>query len=243
MSKKDNAEISTQIKQDINILKINKENQTKIDELLSISRNILEQHEIILNNIGRELHDETGQTLTVIKLMLEKVKNSESQKINDEINNIIQQVSSLINEISNLSIDLNPPIARGLDLMSALNGLFERMQKLYHLNATIKYMGSFDNISLLLRITVYRFIQEVLKEIIHCSDLKNTSIAIKSYDDTLNVNIIIRGIDVHPFDLEQSNKRKPTYIQDNIQLLGGKLNIKSLKNDGTNIILIFPLCN
>jgi signal transduction histidine kinase len=230
MPKRANTKISAQI---------NKDNQIKIKELLSISRQLLEQHEIILNNIGRELHDETGQTLTVIKLMLEKIKNNEPQKTNDEINHIIQQVSLLINEVSNLSIDLNPPIARGLDLISALNGLLERMQKLYHLNANVKYMGLFDNISFLLRIAVYRFIQEILKEIIDSSDVKNTSIIIKSSNDTIDVNIIIRGINIHPF--ETSNNQKLTDIQDTIQLLNGKLSIKSLKNDGTNIILIFPI--
>lgn len=238
MPKKDNTRVLTITNEAVNSPKKFKEYQSEINELISTGRKLLEQHEIILNNIGRELHDETGQTLTVIKLLLEKVKKNNSEKRNDEINDIIQQVSLLISKISNLSIDLNPPISRGLDLLSALNGLIDRIEKVHHLQASIKYIGSFENIPYLLKITIYRFIQEILKNMVGQNGINNIAIIIKSNSKSLNLNIIIEGTSFNLF--EESDEQKIINIQDTIKLQSGKLNIIIMKNNGMNISLIFP---
>jgi glucose-6-phosphate-specific signal transduction histidine kinase len=239
MPKKESAGFLKETKEPFNIPKKHKEYQSEINELTSNSRRLLEQHEIILNNIGRELHDQTGQTLTVIKLLLEKVKNNNSQKRNDEINDIIQQVSLLISELSNLSIELNPPISRGLDLVSAINGLMDRIEKVYHLHAYIKYIGSFENIPYLLKITIYRFIQEILKNMVNQNVIKNIDIILKSNNCNLKLIILIEGTNFNLF--EESNEQKVIYIQNTIKLQNGKLVIKNLKNNGMNISLRFPL--
>ena len=209
------------------------------DEANKRSYRLIEGHEEYLGSIGRKLHDNIGQSLMVIKLMLEKTRRSRPDNISNELKDVTDQIGILTQEISDLSYDIRPSVFDNLGLVPALEGLFRNIENKFAIQVTFEHSVVSDGISAFTGITVYRFVREVLYKSITNFDLTQIIIRFRSNRKTIYLGIIERGnnmsngIDNSTIDLSR--------IEERIRVMNGEINMQAISKQGLKINLKLPI--
>jgi PAS domain S-box-containing protein len=92
------------------------------DQLRQLAANLQNIREKERARIGREIHDELGQWLTVLKMEISrvnKIKNDET-KLNEAIEEMLRQVYGFIQSSRKISTELRPTLIDDLGLIAAL---------------------------------------------------------------------------------------------------------------------------
>jgi signal transduction histidine kinase len=97
--------------------------------------------------ISRELHDELGQSLLVLKLQagyIEKNLDPEQALLRQECLKMSGQFDQLVNEVRRLARDLSPTMVKDLGLSMALNRLIRDFSRYYGVQAKFVLMYGLD---------------------------------------------------------------------------------------------------
>ena len=217
-------------------------------QLRSLSTQLLRAQETERKRISRELHDELGQSLTVMKLRLDFIEKnllSAQTRLKKECEEGIQYVDQVIENIRRLSRDLSPTILEDFGLSAALRWLINNFAKRYN---TKVMMDMIDIDSLLpphSHLVVYRTVQEALTNIGKHSQAKNVSISICENGGCVSFSIEDDGIG---FDERLMDATGPEgkglgleTMKGRCQMVGGVLTIWSNEGKGTRITLNVPV--
>ena len=105
-------------------------------KLQVLSRRLVEAQETERQNIARELHDEIGQSLTVIQLNLQAMLQSPgTQALSPRLNECLGVVDHVLEQVRDISLNLRPLILDDLGLEPALRWFTKRQAALVGLHA------------------------------------------------------------------------------------------------------------
>ncbi|PQP33850.1 histidine kinase, partial [Desulfobacteraceae bacterium SEEP-SAG9] len=115
--------------------------------------------------ISFELHDELGQSLTVLKLKLRAIErklNDDQTKLKLDCVNILEDIDQIIENIRRLTRDLSPSILEDLGLSGALKWMVDDFATLNNskfelITEDINHLFSQES-----QIIIYRIFQEAL---------------------------------------------------------------------------------
>ena len=217
-------------------------------QLRSLSSQLLTAQETERKRISRELHDELGQSLTVMKLRLnfiEKNLQDPQTDLKQECENGVEYIDQVIENIRRLSRDLSPTILEDFGLSAALRWLINNFAKSY----TIKVVLNMIDIDSLLprdsHVVVYRAVQEALTNIGKHSQAQNASVMIREDDSAVLFCIEDDGMG---FDEKANGATSPeakglglATMRGRVEMVGGTLHIESEEGKGTRITLSIPI--
>jgi|GEM_PF-3217809 len=136
--------------------------------------------------IGKELHDNINQMLTMVKLSVELVRDGigERQHLIDRSIHFLQQS---IQEIRNLSRRLSAPSMPMSDLAASVEDLTASVNALEKIRITYELHGlpSSRPLRSEIQTTVYRIIQEAINNTLKHADARNLHIFLEVMDDRL----------------------------------------------------------
>lgn len=135
-----------------------------------------EVQERVMANVARELHDNLGQRLTVLKMHIEvhKIKHAE---LKTEIEPIKADIDTTITELRQISRSLNSDFLEKGGMLAAMLEEVERIRKLN--TYTIHWQGSEEPVLQKdQRVMMFRIFQETLNNILKHSGGKNIYIAL-----------------------------------------------------------------
>ncbi len=139
--------------------------------------------------IGEELHDNINQILASTKLYIECA----IKDVNPRMDLIAESkvlLEKAMKEIRNLSKTLLPPSLGEIGLLQALNELVENITQLNELAIFINWNDTEENdISVKLKLTIFRIVQEQLNNIIKHAKARNVLISIKNEDRKIILGI------------------------------------------------------
>ncbi|MFM8424344.1 MAG: PAS domain S-box protein, partial [Chloroflexota bacterium] len=92
------------------IYQIQRELEQSYAHMRDLSRQVIEAQENERRAIGRELHDEIGQTLTGLKILVEMVQRQSVETSREKLVQMQDVVGELIDHVNALSLDLRPPM-------------------------------------------------------------------------------------------------------------------------------------
>jgi PAS domain S-box-containing protein len=95
------------------------------ERLHLLSRQLLEMQESERRHLARELHDEIGQELTTLKLMLQMTKGS-PEAVAQRRHDSLKLVDDLLVKVRTLSLDLRPLMLDELGLVATLDWYVKR---------------------------------------------------------------------------------------------------------------------
>jgi len=217
-------------------------------QLRSLSTQLLRAQETERKRISRELHDELGQSMLVMKLRLNFIEEnllSHQTEIKRECEDGIQYIDQVIENIRRLSRDLSPAILEDFGLSAALRWLINNFAKRYNMKVMIDMLDIDSLLPLHSHIVVYRTVQEILTNIGKHSQAKNVSVSIS--ENTGNISFSIeddgigfderlidaKGIEARGLGLETMKGR--------CRMVGGVLKIWTKEAEGTRITLSVPV--
>lgn len=193
--------------------------------------------------IARDLHDTSLQNLAhlVHKIELSSLYiDKDPMQAKLELSLVNKCLKETIDEIRNIIFDLRPMSFDDLGLKAA----FERL--LVNINENQKYAVDMDieDVSCetnLILVSIYRIVQECLNNIVKHSDAEKILFSCKSVDGicVLDINDDGKG-----FDMKKCSDEKHfglLLVQERVELLNGKMQIKSKLKKGTEIHIEIPL--
>jgi len=213
-------------------------------QLRRLTGKLFQSQEEERRRIARELHDEAGQSLTAVKLGLDRLeeKHAAGHHLTEEIGEIRQMIQRTGSEIRRMSYHLHPTLLSDLGLEPALNIYFTDIQKHTSLNIDFQIIGFDRRVGADIETILYRFSQESLTNALKHSGAERFKLGIiKSYpriiflaeDDGIGFDTGIVGKDKRSLGLLGMRER--------VSLLNGTFLLRSSPGGGTRIRIEIPL--
>ena len=232
---------------------INTKNQAELDRKeklrIELVKHLITAQEEERKRIARELHDETSQSLTALKLGLKTIEESTSLKKIKEISNELRQMlGATLGEITAISRNLRPSILDDMGLNAALVRFIEETSKRIGQNIIYKSKGLNNHrFPFYIETAVYRIVQEAVTNSIKYAKAENIFVSINYENKTLKGIIHDNGAGFKPaLVLDGSIPQRGLGLfgmQERAALIGGKLEIDSDIGQGTTITVIVPNVN
>lgn len=213
-----------------------RESSEKLRELALYEQKAREEERKL---ITREIHDEIGQFLTVLKLNLESFSPGDEEQL-AEAQELLDQ---LIKRVKNLALILRPSLLDDLGLIHAVQWLVDHYQKQSGLQINFQHLGLENTrFPLDLEIAAYRIIQEALTNVVRHAEAEHATVGLLRDQDYLRVQVRDSGAG---FDLEQKEQDQQTFgltsMQERAALLEGQLIVDTSPGEGTQVLAILPL--
>jgi two-component system sensor histidine kinase UhpB len=191
------------------------------------------------SEIGLELHDNVNQILAGSMMYLGLLK-KELKVESDLYQDIEKLITEAIQEIRTLSHNLIPPSLTELDLSDALDHIISIAKKTTEFDIQKDFYDfNEEEISIDLRLTIYRIIQEQFNNIFKHAKAKHIFIKLSQEGEKLILSIKDDGIGFDP--TATSHGVGLINIQTRASLFNGEMNIKSSVGKGTDIIVTFQI--
>jgi len=198
--------------------------------------------------VSRELHDELGQALTVLKIHLVAIENKlrrDQQGLKANCDQLLTYIDGVIENVRRLSWDLSPSILEDLGLSSSLGYLIDETCRNNNLRCSLA-MDDIDQLfSAETRINIYRIFQESLTNIVKHARATQISVGISREGDAVSFTIKDngRGFDQKKVMAREMAKRGLglTAMNERALMARGSLSIWSQKDQGTRIRFLIPI--
>jgi signal transduction histidine kinase len=207
-------------------------------QLESLSQRMLEVQEEERRRIARELHDEIGQVLTGLKLLLDASVTQPEKSAKAR-----QMVNELIGRVRQMSLDLRPAMLDDLGLLPALIWQIDRYSSQTGIEVQFNQVGLQDRrFDSQVEITAYRLVQEALTNVARHAQVTEASVRVWVGESTLLVHVSDQGVG---FDLgtvlHQMDGRGLLGMRERVKYVGGKLSIESQPGRGTQVMAELPV--
>lgn len=168
------------------------------DTHAKITRESLAAQERERNELGRELHDNVNQVLSVVKLNLSMVA-EQKDRMEQLLPKSIKHLEQAIEEIRTLSKFLADPVANRISLYDSIRELIAAIKPVTTGTHFILFMDDVKDTSVCdeLKLTIYRILQEQMNNIIKHADASRVRIDVRisKSDISLRVQDDGRGFD------------------------------------------------
>ena len=216
--------------------------QRYAERLQALSHRLVEVQEAERHMLARELHDEIGQALTGLNIILKtltRLTNSSAEEPLNEAQAIIQQV---LQQVREMSLRLRPAILDDLGLVPALLWHIDRYTKQTGIEVDFKHLGSIPSLSSHVEVTAYRIIQEGLTNVARHAKVSEVVIRLIADAQHLIIEIVDQGVG---FDLQRVAQSRTSAglsgIQERVALLGGVFDVETGPQAGTRLTAKLPL--
>lgn len=216
-----------------------KEQQKIFEQEALVSR--LEIREQTLKQIAEEIHDNVGQEMLLAKLNLNKLLMAAPNEAIEEIRDII---GDAINDLRDISKSLHSEQVSSLSLPAAIEKEMIRLKKTGFVNTSLTIDGDVVEIESSRKLILFRMTQEILQNAIKHSKSTEININLDFQKEFLILSIEDNGGGFNVDEKLKSGEWKGAgllNLQNRANALRASLSIKSQSNEGTCIIIKFPL--
>ena len=212
-----------------------------------LARQVVTAQENERRRVARELHDEAGQALTVLKLALQTVQDKVLEDVEAaciDLDSSITLVDQTIERIRNLSYTLRPPVLDMVDLNTVLHSHCKEFAA--RTLIPVEYEGiTLPALSEAIKITLYRFLQEALTNVARHAHAKTIRVQVNQSGRSIMVVVEDDG-DGFDSDTVVTNAVEPRGIgllgiRERFEAVGGEFEIHSVIGDGTRLVARVPL--
>ncbi|MBK7452119.1 MAG: sensor histidine kinase [Anaerolineales bacterium] len=207
-------------------------------------RRIVGAQESERQRIARDLHDETGQSLTAIGMGLRGIANeSDSKKRLNTLTQLQSLTSDSIRELQRIISDLRPAHLDDLGLSSTLRWYSSRVHELTSIHVRIDIEGDEPSLDDAIKITIFRIVQEALNNVIKHSQATTVNVKIHYLQKDVRIHIFDNGIGFEMKEIQNRIGRVSLGLagmEERAALLGGGVTVSSRPGYGTEVEAVVP---
>ena len=212
------------------------------ERLRSLSHRLVEVQEIERRHIARESHDEVGQALTGLKLVLEMVASLPAEHVGANLSEAQGLVNELMARVRELSLDLRPAMLDDLGLLPALLWHFERYTAQTRVKVMFEHIGLDRRFPPVVETAAYRIVQEALTNVARHAGVREATVRLWADQDTLSVQIKDQGTGFDPKAvLAAGVSNGLAGMCERATAVGGYLTVESAPGAGTRVTAELPL--
>jgi signal transduction histidine kinase len=204
------------------------------------------------HRLSRDLHDEIGHNLIVLKLYLEMIKGDldkgHTTAVGQKLEEALSLVTGGIESVRRLILDLGPAILDEVGLLPAVKQYARQFQGRTGIGITVQDANLPPSLPPSYETTLYRVLQGALSNVVRHSRAKNVKITLGSVKESVIVMII--EDDGIGFDVARKTAGPAfglTAMRERIESLGGRIHMESrparagVRRSGTRIEVDLPL--
>jgi signal transduction histidine kinase len=192
--------------------------------------------------IGRELHDEAGQCLLLLRLQLEMMEREAPPGLRERLAEARGVAESAVTEIRRIVAALSPSVLERLGLRAAMRHLAARFRKMDAAGLQVRITLGRKPLPHAVEEVVYRVAQESMLNIVKHSGAKFVKLSLCATDTCIRLSVSDDGAG---FGEEAAVGKLASFglagMRERAALLGGPLAVQSAVGKGVTVRLELPL--
>jgi len=194
--------------------------------------------------IARELHDELGQLLTVLKMDLAYVEKNlpqRSENVSQKITDMNTRVDSTLNTLKRIMTDLRPSLLDNLGLVAAIEWYAEDFQVHAGIKCKVSVKPDDLHVDPGTATTVFRIFQETLTNVARHAHANTVTVTLEKKEGELRLEVKDNGRGITPEKVSNSKSYGLMGIRERVKHRGGEVEISSTPCKGTTVLVTIPL--
>lgn len=208
-------------------------------------RRVVGAQEAERQRIARDLHDETGQSLTAIGMGLRGLADQpDAKKRQSTLTQLQSLTSDSIRELQRIISDLRPAHLDDLGLSATVRWYASRVHELTAMQLRVDFEGDEPILDDAVKITIFRIVQEAINNVVKHAKATTVNVKIHYLQKDVRIHVFDNGVGFEMKDVQSRIGRVSLGLagmEERAALLGGGVTISSRPGYGTEVEAVIPL--
>lgn len=215
------------------------------NRMRELSRRLVDAQESERRRIARDLHDDTGQDLSALKVSLELTQNELAgvpKGTQERLRDAVTITDETLEKLRTIAHDLRPPTLDTFGLNASLDGLCKSFAQ--RTRISVVYHGTdCAGLSNTIDVCLYRILQEGLANCLKHGHATQVEVELKQTDQVIQLSILDNG---QGFDPDRTTENQVDAgmglidMRERLEPFDGSLDIRSNPGAGTLVIASIP---
>ena len=195
--------------------------------------------------VARDIHDGPAQAIANIVFraeVCERLIDTDTERAKSELKALREHIRNTLAEIRKIIFDLRPMALDDLGLAPTIRGVLDVFREEYGLFTEVAVIGKERRLESHVEIGIFRVVQEALNNIVKHAQASSAKVRIEFA--AAGVTVLVED-DGKGFEMTEGELPSGQYgimgMRERMQLLNGKLSIKSAPRRGTRVMISVPL--
>lgn len=200
--------------------------------------------------IARDVHDELGQMLTVLKMNVSlTMKRREKEygkqfvtKHSGEIVEILDGIDAIIKSVQRITMELRPDVLVDFGLKEALDWQCNELQEQTGIEIKFGHSDhSFDQLNEEQSTSVFQIFQEIFTNIMRHAEASKAEVYLEEADDSFILTVRDNGRGITNKDIEHPGSLGILGMKERTDIIGGNITFNGQPGQGTIVTLKIPV--
>lgn len=218
------------------------------EQLRKLATRIQSIREEEITRVAREIHDDLGQLLTVLKIELSLMDKKLSSASNcgqsyptNQIKSITELIDSAIFRVQKISTELRPAVLDTLGLVEAIKFQSKEFETLNGIHCELDINTNNAIFNQEQSTAIFRILQESLTNVIRHAKATRVRISLGLEAENLVLKVEDNGIGIKNSEIMNPKSIGILGMKERVLILGGDLEIRGMKTKGTIVSATLPL--
>jgi signal transduction histidine kinase len=218
--------------------------ESRTADLERLAARMVKQHEEERRRLSRELHDETAQVFSAVKLQLGVLRENVGVELQDRLDRVLSLVDEGIRSIRDVTNDLRPALLDDLGLVPALRALVAEFGAQSGLTTRLSTPDHLPLLSGEAELALFRALQEGLANVAKHAGASSVSVSLLARRARVELSVSDDGQGPPDADLERLEHRGHMGLagmRERITALGGSVSVDGGSGAGLSLRVELPL--
>ena len=208
----------------------------------AMSLRVAEAQETERRFLARELHDEAGQMLTGLKMMVDQSLPLANGLLRARLDEAVELINQLMERMRSLSLGLRPHVLDDLGLLVALEWHFQHYSRQTGIQVDFRHTPMTRRLASLIETALFRVAQEALTNVARHAQVREVSVRLWLDEERVGLQVEDRGAGCNAeAALAARNSTGLSGMRERAELLGGQFTFESNPGGGTLLTVELPL--
>jgi signal transduction histidine kinase len=213
-------------------------------ELARLSARMVEQHEEERRRLSRELHDETAQVFSAVKMELGLLRDGIDSARSGRLDRALELIDTGIRSIRSVTNDLRPSLLDDLGLLPALRSLVADFGARSDIQVALAAPAALPPLSKEAELALFRALQEALSNVRRHAGARNVDVGITAGAGMVRIKVDDdgRGPPANAVEqLEREGHMGLAGMRERISALGGSVRFGRSRERGAALEIAVPV--
>lgn len=224
--------------------RIEEDLKSSYEQIRSLSEHLTNVREEERKHIAREIHDELGQELTVLKMdvgSLVKKLPLTDVVIRERLASFSGLIDNIVQSVRRIASELRPSLLDDLGLPAAIAWHMEEFEKRSGIKAHFTEPKDEWILPDAVKINLFRIVQEATTNIGRHSKATEVHVNLERKDHSIALRVFDNGVGFNTETVCKGNTLGILGMRERASIVGGKLEIKTAPGNGSEILVSVPL--